>query len=97
MREDDIRKVLAEQVDPILAEHYGGATLTGVEDDVVYVKFTGACASCSAAADTLEQVVTRILTAAFPEIREVRLDDAVSEELLDLARRLLAKSDAETT
>ena len=89
--EEKITAVLKEKVDPVLAAHYGGSVLAGVEDGTVYVKFTGQCASCPSAGDTLESVVKEILMSEIPEIKDVVLDRSVSEELLDMARKLLNK------
>lgn len=89
--ETRITTVLKEQVDPVLAAHYGGAVLTGIDDGVVYVKLTGQCASCPSAGETLESVVKEILMSELPEIKDVVLDRSVSEDLLDMARRILNK------
>lgn len=89
--EDKITTVLKEKVDPVLAAHYGGAVLTGIEDGIVFVKLTGQCASCPSAGETLESVVKEILTSEIPEIRDVVLDRSVSEDLLDMARKILNK------
>ena len=89
--EDKITAVLKEKVDPVLAAHYGGAVLSSVEDGTVYVKFTGQCASCPSAGDTLEGVVKEILMSEIPEIKDVVLDRSVSEDLLDMARKILSK------
>ena len=87
--EDTIRKILKEKVDPILANHYGGATLTAIEDGVAYIRFTGACAQCPSAQDTLEQVVRDAVMSECGEVKDVRLDTTVSEDLLDMARKIL--------
>lgn len=89
--EDKITAVLKEKVDPVLAAHYGGAVLTGIEDGIVFVKLTGQCASCPSAGETLESVVKEILTSEIPEIKDVVLDRSVSEDLLDMARKILNK------
>ncbi len=89
--ETKITTILKEQVDPVLAAHYGGAVLTGIEDGTVYVKLTGQCASCPSAGATLEGVVKEILMAEVPEIKDVVLDQTVSEDLLDMARMILNK------
>ena len=54
--EEQIKKVLKEKVDPVLAAHYGGAVLTGYDDGVAMVKLTGSCASCPSAQSTIEEV-----------------------------------------
>ena len=87
--EERIRKVISEKVDPVLSEHYGGATLTEYSDGIAYVKFTGACAQCPSAQETLEGVVKEFIINEIPEIKDVVLDTTVSEDLLDMARRIL--------
>ena len=90
--EDDIRKILKEKVDPVLAEHFGGSELTGLEDGVAYVRLTGACASCPSAQDTIEDVVKNFVMGGVPEVKDVVLDTSVSEDLLDMARQILGKN-----
>ena len=87
--EEAVRKVLKEQVDPVLSEHFGGSQLTRIDDGVVYVKLTGACAGCPSAQDTLEQVVKDFIMGGVPEVKDVVLDTEVSEDLLDMARKIL--------
>ena len=88
--EEEIRRVLKEKVDPVLSEHFGGSQLTRLADGVAYVKLTGACASCPSAQDTLEDVVKNFVMGGVPEVKDVRLDTSVSEDLLDMARRILS-------
>lgn len=89
--EEQITQVLKEKVDPVLAEHYGGAMLTGFENNVAKVRLTGACASCPSAQSTIEDVVKEIVMESCPEVEDVILDTSVSEDLLDMARKLLHK------
>lgn len=85
-----IDKVLKEKVDPVLAQHYGGAYMTGLsEDNVLKVKLTGACASCPSAQYTIEDVVKTIVMQEIPEIKDVILDTSVSEDLIDMAKKIL--------
>lgn len=88
---DKITKVLKDKVDPILAAHYGGAILTKYEDGVAYVRLTGACASCPSAQQTIEDVVKSVVTGELDEVKDVILDTSVSEDLLDMARKILNK------
>lgn len=89
--EEQIQKILKEKVDPVLAEHYGGATLTGYEDHTAKVKLTGACASCPSAQYTIEDVVKNIVMENCDDVKDVVLDTSVSEDLLDMARSILKK------
>ena len=89
--ENKIRKILEEKVDPVLSEHFGGSMLTKYEDGVAYVKHTGACSSCPSAQETLEDVVKDFVMGGVPEVKDVVLDTSVSEDLLDMARKILKK------
>lgn len=89
--EEKIKKVLSEKVDPLLASHFGGVVLSAFEDGVVYVKLTGACSSCPSAQYTIEDVVKGVVLEELPEVKDVVLDTSVSEDLLDMARKLLKK------
>ena len=88
---DKITKVLKDKVDPILAAHYGGAVLTKYENGIAYVRLTGACASCPSAQQTIEDVVKSVVTGELDEGKDVILDTSVSEDLLDMARKILNK------
>lgn len=88
---EKIRNILKSDVDPILEQHYGGAVLTGIENGVAMVKLTGACASCPSAQDTIENVVKDILLPACPELEDVILDTSVSDDLIDMAKKILNK------
>ena len=89
--EEQIQKVLKEKVDPVLAEHYGGATLTGFENNIAKVRLTGACASCPSAQYTIEDVVKSIVMENCEGVEDVVLDTSVSEDLLDMAKKILRK------
>lgn len=87
---EKIQKILDETVNGQLAAHGGSASLTEYEDGVAWIKFHGACASCMSSSETLENVVKESICRELPEVREVRLDDSVSEDLLDMARKILS-------
>ena len=87
--EEAVRKVVKEKVDPVLAEHFGGSELTKIQDGVAYVKLTGACASCPSAQETIEDVVKNFVCGSVDGIQDVVLDTSVSEDLLDMARKIL--------
>lgn len=88
---DKIEKVLKENVNPILEQHYGASELSAYEDGVVYVRMTGACGSCPSAQGTVEDIVKAEIMDKLPEIKDVRLDTSVSDDLLDMAKKILNK------
>ena len=87
---EKIQEILNEVVNVQLQLHGGSAELTAYEDGVAWVKFHGACAQCMSSYDTLEFVVKEGIMKALPEVRDVRLDDSVSSDLLDMARKILS-------
>lgn len=89
--EEKITAVLKEKVDPVLAAHYGGAVLAGVGGRNRLRQVYRSVCILSFRRDTLESVVKEILMSEIPEIKDVVLDRSVSEELLDMARKLLNK------
>lgn len=89
--EEQIIKVLKENVDPVLAAHYGGAVLTKYENDIAYVRLTGSCATCPAAQQTIEDVVRSVVLENVEGVKDVVLDDSVSDDLLDMAKKILNK------
>lgn len=89
--EEQIKKVLEEKVNPILASHFGGAVLVGFENDVAIVRLTGSCSTCPSAQFTIEDVVKGIVMEAVPRVKDVVLDTSVSSDLLEMARKILNK------
>lgn len=70
-------------------DHYGDLELLRVENGIVTVKLLGACRGCPSAKATLEEIVLAGIQEELPEIREVALYDETSEELLEMARKIL--------
>lgn len=89
--EERIKKVLEENVNPILEKHFGASELSAFEDGVVYVRMTGACGSCPSAQGTVEDIVKAEIMDRIPEVKDVRLDTSVSDDLIDMAKRILNK------
>ncbi|WP_432405986.1 NifU family protein [Wukongibacter sp. M2B1] len=86
---NQVEKVLKEKVRPKLLDHYGDIKLIKVENNVVEVKLLGACSGCPSAQFTIEDIVEASLKEEIPEIEKVVLVNEVSQELLDMARKIL--------
>lgn len=89
--EEKIQKILHENVNPVLEKHNGASELSAYEDGVVYVKMTGACGSCPSAQSSMEDIIKTEIMGKLPEVKDVRLDTSVSDDLLDMARKILNK------
>ena len=89
--EEKIQRILDEKVNTKLALHNGSAGLSGIENGTAKIKFYGACASCMASSDTFDGVVKKEILSACPELSDVVIDEAISEDLLEMARKILNK------
>lgn len=87
--EKKIQQILDESINKQLELHGGSAVFTGYEDGTAWIKLNGACASCMSASDTFENVIKAGIMEALPEVKDVKLDDTVSEDLMEMARKIL--------
>ncbi len=69
--ESEIKKVLKEQVSPMLAFHRGDAEFVSYEDGVVNLRMKGTCKGCPLAALTLKEGIEAILKENFNGIERV--------------------------
>jgi len=67
---DKVEEVL-NKIRPSLMMDGGNVELIDVNDGVVKVKLTGACAGCPMSTMTLKMGIERILKQEIPEIKEV--------------------------
>lgn len=92
MSEEKIIQVIDEKVKPYLREHNGDIELLGVCNGVVKIKLLGQCSVCPSAKFTVEDVIETSLRAEIPNIEKVELINYVSDEILDIARKILKKA-----
>jgi Fe-S cluster biogenesis protein NfuA len=78
--EDRIEAAL-QSVLPYIKSHEGNMQLSRIEGDVVYLRLEGTCDGCPASATTLKLAVERAILERVPEIREVRAEEPVTDEL----------------
>ncbi|MFP3900727.1 MAG: NifU family protein [Acidimicrobiia bacterium] len=69
--EEKVRQLLDQQINPALAMHGGWAGLDKVDGDVAYVTMGGGCQGCAVSAMTLREGISRSITEAVDEVREV--------------------------
>ena len=67
---DKVEEVL-NQIRPSLMMDGGNVELIDVNDGVVQVRLTGACAGCAMSTLTLKMGIERILKQEVPEVKEV--------------------------
>lgn len=60
---------------PFLMNDGGNIELVKIEDNIVYVRFQGACSFCMMRQFTLKDGIEKTIMEKVPEIKEVRLVD----------------------
>lgn len=66
-----VKGVIEKEISPLLAMEGGSIELVSVEDGVVRVRLTGACAGCPMSQFTLVNFVEATLKERIPEVKEV--------------------------
>ena len=87
--EDRIEQILDEQVRPYLRSHGGDVVVKDLTDGVLTVQLLGQCSNCPSNTLTTQSVIEEAVCQAVPEVKRVELDQSVSPELLDMARKIL--------
>jgi Fe-S cluster biogenesis protein NfuA len=64
-------EAILNEIRPALQADGGDVELVGVNDGMVSVKLTGACAGCPLSTMTLKMGIERILKEKLPEVKEV--------------------------
>ena len=72
--EETILKIIAliDKMRPFLIGDGGNIEFIKYENNIVYVKLTGACAGCSMIDITLKEGIEEMITTEIPEVIEVR-------------------------
>jgi Fe-S cluster biogenesis protein NfuA len=69
----NVSNIIEKEIRPYIEADGGNIKLKSVDEGIVYVTLSGACAGCPGAAMTLKGGVERILKMKIEEIKEVRL------------------------
>lgn len=84
-----IESLLDAEVRPQLLLHGGGMETVRLEDGRYVYRLTGQCAGCPSAYLTAEELIRRTLLANIPELQDAVLEQGVSDELMDMAKKFL--------
>lgn len=87
--EKTVEQILDDHVRAKLAEHGGNVSVSEIRDGVVYIRLSGHCSGCPSASYTLENLIKEEILARTDLVRDVRLQEEVSEELYAFAKALL--------
>lgn len=87
---EDIERVLEEYVRPKLLEHEGDVEVIEYKDNILKVRLLGKCSGCPSANLTTEELIAAEVKEHIPEIEDVILVNEVSQELVDMAKQIMA-------
>jgi Fe-S cluster biogenesis protein NfuA/nitrite reductase/ring-hydroxylating ferredoxin subunit len=68
-----------DEVRPYIDSHGGKVELLGVDDGIVKLRMSGACAGCAASAMTLKRGIEAALQAGYPGFREVIAEEPAGQ------------------
>lgn len=86
---EKIEEVLERNVRPQLLAHEGNVEIAEYKDGILKVRLLGQCSGCPSAALTTEELIGEEIRKQIPEIKDVVLVNEVSQELIDMAKKLL--------
>lgn len=87
---ENIEKVLDKKVRPALLRHEGNVRIADYSDGILKISLTGQCSGCPSARITTEELIKKAVMEEVPEVQDVILVSQTDEELLRLAKELLA-------
>lgn len=70
---EQIKEIIASDINPMLELHAGGCELLDVDDGIVTLRLFGGCSGCPSSQITLFNGIVPILKEKIPEIRDVVL------------------------
>lgn len=85
----NIEEFVNKEIRPYLSQHNGDIEVISFENGVLNVRLLGQCSGCPGAKHTIEDFVEVKIIEAIPQVKEVSLNNDVSEELYDFAKQLL--------
>ena len=86
-----LETIISEKIRPSIREHGGDIEIVSLQDGILKIKLLGSCIGCAHASSSTKESVKKIIISEDIGIKDVILETGVSEDLLEMARKLLAK------
>lgn len=67
----DVKRLLAEYVEPAVAEHGGSVNFVSYEDGNLILEMSGACSGCAGSAMTLQFGIEKLIKEHIPEVKDI--------------------------
>ena len=92
---ESIERILNKNVRPVLREHGGNVRVLSFRGGALKMRMEGNCSNCPSAVTEVEQLVAAEVRKAVPEVESVLLVAGVSDELLEMGRKLMRNRGSE--
>ena len=86
-----VETIISEKIRPSIREHGGDIKIVSLQDGILKIKLLGSCIGCSHASSTTKENVKKIIILENIGVKDVVLETGVSEDLIEMAKKLLAK------
>ena len=84
-----VEELMEKVIRPVLREDGGDARVISIEDGIVSVEMSGACAGCPSVDLETKDMIEAVFRSELPEIRGVEISRAIDPELLDFVKQIL--------
>ncbi|MCT4633007.1 MAG: NifU family protein [Firmicutes bacterium] len=92
VEKNKLMEIIDSKIRPYMNNHNGDLSLVEVKDGYAKIKLYGACSGCPMADQSTREFIEEILSSHFPQIKRVVIDNEVSPDLIDRAKKILSKS-----
>ena len=90
-----VEELMEKVIRPVLREDGGDARVLAIEDGIVSVEMSGACAGCPSADLETKDMIETVLRSEVPGIKGVEISRAIDPELMDFVKQILSKKKAQ--
>ena len=80
---------LIDEVSDFIKENYDDLKVDRISDNCLYLEVHSECMGCPYREFTLENEVKEAISRKFPQIKRISITSAVSDEVLDFAKKIL--------
>ena len=85
----ELDTLFALEVNPLLADHGGGAAVVELDGDTLVIEMVGSCRECLSVNETVTGLIKTVVTRKYPQIKHIKLAEIDPDEIYELARKML--------
>ena len=86
---EELDQLFAVEINPLLAEHGGGAAVVEIDGETLVIEMVGSCRECLSINETVTGLIKKVVCSHYPALKDIRLAQLDQDEVYDLARKML--------